>query len=165
MPQALQSVFSPAGPQAEHVLWLITVMMTTCAAIWILVAAGVVRACRGQGAARGDPLELEPAAERRSATIIAALAALTGLCVMAFSVVSFATQARITQQDADALRIRLTARQFWWEALYKDAGPSGQFSTANELTIPVDRQVLIELESPDVIHSLWVPSLMGNKAA
>ena len=34
--------------------------------------------------------------------------------------------------------------------------------TANEIRIPVGRQVEIELSSPDVIHSFWVPSLAGK---
>ena len=37
------------------------------------------------------------------------------------------------------------------------------FDTANELHIPVGRPVVVKLQSPDVIHSLWVPNLAGKK--
>ena len=40
--------------------------------------------------------------------------------------------------------------------------PSRTFTTANEIHIPVGEPVLVKLESTDVIHSFWVPSLAGK---
>ena len=37
------------------------------------------------------------------------------------------------------------------------------FQTANEIHIPVGQDVRLELESADVIHSFWVPSLAGKQ--
>jgi cytochrome c oxidase subunit 2 len=37
------------------------------------------------------------------------------------------------------------------------------FSTANEIHVPVGRPVIATLQSDDVIHSFWVPSLHGKK--
>jgi cytochrome c oxidase subunit 2 len=37
-----------------------------------------------------------------------------------------------------------------------------RFETANELRLPLGRRTPLWLESPDVIHSLWVPSLGGK---
>ncbi len=56
--------------------------------------------------------------------------------------------------------IVLTARQFEWEAAYP--GADGQLRTAddftllNRLNIPVNRPVVIHLESEDVLHSFFV---------
>jgi cytochrome c oxidase subunit 2 len=63
----------------------------------------------------------------------------------------------------DAIHIRLTGHQWWWEAMYDDAQASNVFTTANELHIPVGRPVLVTLEASDVIHSLWIPNLAGKK--
>jgi cytochrome c oxidase subunit 2 len=52
----------------------------------------------------------------------------------------------------------ITAHQWWWGAEY----PSSKASTANEIHLPVGRDILIRLISADVIHSWWVPEL-GNK--
>ena len=41
--------------------------------------------------------------------------------------------------------------------------PSRSFTTANELHIPVGEPVKLKLESADVIHSFWVPSLTGKQ--
>jgi cytochrome c oxidase subunit 2 len=46
---------------------------------------------------------------------------------------------------------------------YLDPDPSRNFVTANELHLPVDRPVRIELASNDVIHSLWIPVLAGKE--
>jgi hypothetical protein len=43
--------------------------------------------------------------------------------------------------------VRITAKQWWWQVEYLDADPSKQFTTANELHLPVDRTARIELRS------------------
>jgi cytochrome c oxidase subunit II len=65
--------------------------------------------------------------------------------------------------DSDALAIKLVGHQWWWEAQYSDPEPSRIVTTANELHIPVGKVVKFELQSTDVIHSLWVPNLHGKR--
>src|SRR5690606_5801698 len=36
------------------------------------------------------------------------------------------------------------------------------FTTANEIHLPVDRAVEVRLRSSDVLHSFWVPALAGK---
>jgi cytochrome c oxidase subunit II len=62
--------------------------------------------------------------------------------------------------DTDALRIHVTAKQWWWRAQY--VTPVGTVETANEIRLPVGARVDLLLTSPDVIHSFWVPSLAGK---
>lgn len=44
-----------------------------------------------------------------------------------------------------------------------DSTPDQRFETANEIHIPVGRNVRLQLEGVDVIHSFWVPSLAGKQ--
>jgi cytochrome c oxidase subunit 2 len=74
----------------------------------------------------------------------------------------FAGRALVRAADG-AMRVRVTAHQWWWEIEYLDAVPSQRLRTANELHIPVGKPVALELGSNDVIHSFWVPSLQGKK--
>ena len=53
--------------------------------------------------------------------------------------------------DPNALEINVTARQWSWEFDY----PEGFTST--ELHLPVNRQVVLNMQSTDVIHSFFVP--------
>ena len=51
------------------------------------------------------------------------------------------------------MRISAIGHQWWWEFGY------GGVKTANELHIPIDTPVDLEVTSVDVIHSFWVPEL------
>ena len=58
---------------------------------------------------------------------------------------------------------KVTAKQFNWEMTYP--GPDGKLGTKddvtieNELHVPVNKVVRIQLESIDVIHSFFVPNM------
>ena len=62
-----------------------------------------------------------------------------------------------------ALKVEIMPEQFAWNIRY--AGPDGVFRTADDLTtinqlyVPVDRPVLVQLSSKDVIHSFFLPNL------
>jgi cytochrome c oxidase subunit 2 len=58
--------------------------------------------------------------------------------------------------------ILIVGHQWWWEVHYLTGDSDQQFTTANEIHIPAHRAVNIELESADVMHSFWVPSLHGK---
>lgn len=55
--------------------------------------------------------------------------------------------------DPQAMIVKVHARQFAWSFEYPEYGG---FVT-NELRLPVGRQVLLQMDSADVIHSFWVP--------
>ena len=62
------------------------------------------------------------------------------------------------EAEDDALVIEVTGHQWWWEVYY----PRYDIRSANEIQIPVDRQVELRLTSADVVHSFWVPALGGK---
>lgn len=60
---------------------------------------------------------------------------------------------------ADALEIEAIGHQWWWEFRY----PAEGVNTANQFYVPVGREVHIRLSSADVIHSFWVPRILGKR--
>ena len=54
--------------------------------------------------------------------------------------------------------IIITAHQWWWEVKY----PQAKVVTANEVHLPVGKNILMRLNSSDVVHDWWVPQF-GNK--
>jgi cytochrome c oxidase subunit II len=52
----------------------------------------------------------------------------------------------------------ITGHQWWWEVYY----PATGVTSANEFHLPVNKNLLIEFHSADVIHDWWVPEF-GNK--
>lgn len=65
--------------------------------------------------------------------------------------------------DPDVLEVTATGHQWWFEFRYPGLGPDGaDLVTANELRIPIGRQVAVTLHAEDVLHSFWVPGLVGK---
>ena len=63
---------------------------------------------------------------------------------------------------ADAMDVRVTAKQFEWNVTYPGAdgrlGTPDDFTKRNQLHIPVNAKVRATLESEDVIHSFFLPN-------
>jgi cytochrome c oxidase subunit 2 len=167
MIEALHDVQTPAGVQAQALYHLWLILLTVCTMVFVAVMAALALALRR--AARGtrdtpprvDLLDRrEPRLTRAVAFGVAASAVLL-LGLLAASV--HTSRALAGLPLTDALHVELTAHQWWWEARYDDAQPSRMFVTANELHVPVGRPVIVTLRASDVIHSFWVPSLVGKK--
>lgn len=72
--------------------------------------------------------------------------------VVIFSVLGAGNLARTIRPTQDAMVIRVTGFQWGWKFDY----PDYRISTT-ELYLPVDRPVVLKMQSTDVIHSFWVP--------
>ncbi len=96
----------------------------------------------------------EPATFERNQRLEIAWTAAPALVLAVVFVLTLGTMAEINGAGvAPAMRIAATGHQWWWEFSY------GGTKTANELHIPVDTPVDLDLASVDVIHSFWVPEL------
>ena len=73
------------------------------------------------------------------------------------------------EQDPRTVRIEINAHQWAWVARY--AGPDGLFNTPDDVVtlddvrVPVDAPVLIQLASTDVIHSFYLPNFRVKRDA
>jgi len=60
-----------------------------------------------------------------------------------------------------SLKIAVTGEQWWWRVRYQPE-EEGEVVLANEIRLPVGEPVEFLLDSPDVIHSFWIPPLGGK---
>jgi len=163
----LQDALRPAGIQAEHIGGLWNLTLGLCALVFLLIVAACVTALWiAPRADAGTAPNLDSLArpERRIWRVIGwstGLATVGLLVLLAADVFTSRALARMPLQDA--VNIELVGHMWWWEARYRDADPSREFTTANELHIPAGRPVVVTLRSKDVIHSLWIPNLHGKK--
>ncbi|GAB5603892.1 cytochrome c oxidase subunit II [Thermus sp. FJN-A] len=67
----------------------------------------------------------------------------------------------VHQPIPGAMKVEVTGYQFWWDFNYSGLG----FRNSNELILPVGVPVELEVTSKDVIHSFWVPGLVGKQDA
>lgn len=81
------------------------------------------------------------------------------LLVIIFFFLSMNVTTKIAPQSKEKIPdVVITGHQWWWQADYPEAG----VTTANEIHLPVNKDLLLKLESQDVIHSWWIPQF-GNK--
>lgn len=112
------------------------------------------------------------------------------ILLVAFSIPAWATRVRDLPPEHDAVVIRVVAEQFSWNVRYP--GPDGEFgtndislvaadnpigldrkfahaaddiTTINQIVLPVDRPVIVQLSSKDVIHSFGIPVMRVKQDA
>lgn len=149
-----QSALAPGGRDAERIATLFWWLVAGAAAIWIAVIGigiyAVVRRDREHDRDRTHRVLIHGGVA--SSVVILTLLLVHGLRTM---------PELLDPGDERGPRIRVTGEQWWWRIRYEM--PDGtSFELANELRLPRGARVPLWLESPDVIHSLWVPSLAGK---
>jgi cytochrome c oxidase subunit 2 len=147
-----QSALVTAGRDAEQIAQLFTVMAVGALGVWaavIAIAIYVIRV-RGPHSQRAANLLIIGGGVVLPTVVLGALLAY-GLPVL---------PQVLAPAPEGSLRIFVTGKQWWWRVQYMTAG--GVIETANELRLPVGERVDLQLSSPDVIHSFWVPSIAGK---
>lgn len=153
-----QSALDDHGSAARELKWLMLAIIAVCTLVWIAVMAVLVLALWRRRALAVDGRQTE----RRATWIVSGAVMMTLLIITGFTLASFFTTRALTLPSEGELLVRVRGIQWWWEVVYPDPDRSRAFKTANEIRIPVGRTVRLQLESPDVIHSFWVPSLAGK---
>jgi cytochrome c oxidase subunit 2 len=124
------------------------------AIVWLTVAALTVYSAR-----RGD----KPMSEQRARSfiigggVVVTTLILAGLLVYGLRMLP----PMVAAAPAGSLKIKVVGEQWWWRVRYQPAA-GAEVELANEIRLPVNETVQFELESSDVIHSFWIPSLGGK---
>ncbi|MET0343952.1 MAG: cytochrome c oxidase subunit II [Polyangiales bacterium] len=150
----VQSALDPQSDAAREIGALFWTMTAAGAVIFVAFMALALHAAR----TRAEPWTPERA---HKLIVIGAVVAPTLLLAALLVHGLRMLPAQLAPAPPGSMRIRVTGLQYWWRVRYEppDGAP---FETANELRLPVNRPVQLVLDSPDVIHSFWVPSLTGK---
>jgi cytochrome c oxidase subunit 2 len=176
-----QSALDPAGPVARQQDSLWTTVLPIAVAVFVLVQGLILFAAFRWRDRGGDDIPKQVAGNTRLELLWTAIPA---LILVAIAVPTVQTIFDLAEEPGEeALNVRVIAKQYWWGFEY--LGEEGQgVVTANELHIPTDRPVFLQMQSlsatqPDpgidadpfigqpvsdgVIHSFWVPRLAGKQ--
>jgi cytochrome c oxidase subunit 2 len=153
---AIQSALDPAGEHAEKIARLWSVFLWVTAIVYVLVMIALVVALIRRRAA-------PPPTDATATTAVSVATGATVLILFGLLIASIFTGRGIAGVPQKMMQIKVTGHQWWWQVEYEEADRSKQITSANEITIPVGVAVNIRLQSPDVIHSLWVPNLAGKR--
>ncbi|MBM0108057.1 cytochrome c oxidase subunit II [Steroidobacter sp. S1-65] len=162
-----QAALDAAGDQAATIGDLWTLMLWVCGFMYLLVLIFLAHAIwRARHALDAEPLT-HGSGSRAEHPLRMALGGWVGLIVVGLFVLSLATffidRSLAQARTDDALKIKVTAAQWWWKVEYEGMAPDQRVVTANELRLPVGQPALLELHAEDVIHSLWIPNLGGKE--
>jgi cytochrome c oxidase subunit 2 len=161
---------------SEHghlVDWL--VHFTLAASVVIFVVAGAVLLVAFVRHRRGRIADYRPGSRASVALVLG----FVGLVVVAVDGTLFVSTLldmnrvfwnfAAAETRPDAVRIEVQAHQWAWQARY--AGPDRRFNTPddvvtlNDIRVPVDAAVVMQLASVDVIHSLYLPNFRVKQDA
>jgi cytochrome c oxidase subunit II len=151
---AINPVLSPASPQARALSDLFVVTLMVCAVICCIVV-GLIAWCVLRFRGRDGDAEPRQVAGDTKFEVSWTLASISVL-VFLFGLTVHAMRVADPPMDREA-DITVIGHQWWWEVRYADGTV-----TANEIHIPTQSDVLVRVDSADVIHCFWVPQL-GRK--
>jgi cytochrome c oxidase subunit 2 len=163
----------PAGPVAREQLLLFNVLLWTMVVVFVLVEGALLYAAIRFRRKPGDPL---PPQTHGHTPLEIAWTIVPTILILGLGVWSVIVLFKLEPGEAIALaraegkeplRVEAVGHQWWWEFRYEDPLPGDEatklVTTANEMRVPVNTPVIMELQSDDVIHSFWIPKLAGKQ--
>ncbi|MEG3582087.1 MAG: cytochrome c oxidase subunit II [Chloroflexota bacterium] len=167
-PHHEQSTFANAGPVATSQSNLFYLMFWIAALIFVVVQGALIFAIinfrRREHPIPGSDFKLPDIPPKQVHgntklellwTIIPALI----LVAIAIPTIQVIYETYEPPENSDPLEIIAIGHQWWWEFRYPDEG----IVTANELVVPTNRPINVNLKSQDVIHSFWIPQVAGKQ--
>jgi cytochrome c oxidase subunit 2 len=145
------SPLTPASPNAVAVANLFWIIIGIAAVIFI----GVEGVLFYSVIAHRDRPGRRPSQFAGNTRLELIWTAIPALILAVVLVLTVRTLVETLPPVGDPLDVRVVAHQWWWEVDY----PNERISTANELHVPVGETVIVQLQSNDVLHSFWAPSL------
>lgn len=151
----------PASPVASREAGFFRLLLGMSAVVFVIVEGLLIYNVTHHAKERHE--EIVPPQRYRQYVVEALYTGIPVVLVVIIFVITMRTMSAVAApppQPGD-LNLRIVGHRWWWEYDYPDLN----IKTANELHIPVNTNVQIDLESMDVIHSFYVPQLSGKTDA
>ncbi|RWZ60731.1 cytochrome c oxidase subunit II [Halobacillus fulvus] len=155
------SALKPKGYGAELLLDLMMISIAIMIFVFVIVMAiyafVLVRYREKKGQEDVIPKQTEG---NKSLEVIWTVIPIILLLVLAVPTVqaTFDLADQSTQGDEGVLTVEVTGNQYWWHFNYEGE----ELATSQDLYIPTNERVYLNMKSSDVIHSFWVPTLAGK---
>lgn len=139
-----------ASAQAAPIDWMWNLQMIAISFLFALIVVPMLYSLIVFKRKKGDASEGEHIEGNTRLEITWTILPL--IVVLIFAYLGAGTLADTRRVDPNAMVVKVTGFQWGWKFDYPEYGIS-----SNELYLPVNQQVLLKMESRDVIHSFWVP--------
>ena len=150
----IQSTLSPAGREAGRIADLFWWMAGGALLVELGVVALAVYCVR---AASGTPNRRRDRLLIVGGGVVFPVIVLTALLVYGLMMLP----PLVARAPDSPVQIHVIGEQWWWRVQYLRPG-ADPVVLANEIRLPVGQRVQFRLESDNVIHAFWIPSLAGK---
>jgi len=149
----------PKGYGADISLQLIILTTVVMLFVFLVVIVLFVIVLMRFRKKKGDPV-INPEQVEGNKTLEAVWTIIPIILVVIMAVPTvFATFHLADDSDAEEhINIDITGNQYWWHYDYQNE----EIATSQDLYIPVNTKVYLNMITNDVLHSFWVPSLSGK---
>ncbi|HQY32293.1 MAG TPA: cytochrome c oxidase subunit II, partial [Thermomicrobiales bacterium] len=155
------SSITPKSQDADDIQLLYKIIFWIALAAFIGVQAAVVFTVMRYRQRHAD--EPRPEQSHGNHRLEVVWTIIPALILVAIFIPSVRTMFRIDDRVGESTyTIEVYGKQWWWEVHYKEPEAVANVVTANEIYIPTNTRVRIELLSANVIHSFYVPQLAGK---
>lgn len=169
-PENSQNSLQPAGEEARKIDDLFMFVVVIAAFIGVFVVAGTVYAAIRFRARPGRNDRPKQTHGNTALEVGWTLLPAVILAVVAVPTISLIFELN-EPAEPDAVEVIAVGKQWWWQFEYPAQDGESRVVTANEMHVPVGREVLMKLRACDpslpgecnVIHSFWVPELNGKR--
>jgi cytochrome c oxidase subunit 2 len=139
-------------------LWGLFVVLGAAAFVLVLVLLITPMVRRRLAGPQPPPADHDEVPSRLATRWIVGFGVVLPVVLLTVALTASVATMQALPRTGDGLVVDVVARQFAWEATYRDA----RITVTDELHIPVGERVELHLTSADVIHSFWVPELSGK---
>jgi cytochrome c oxidase subunit II len=179
---------SGGSPNADHIDGLFKITLAIAAVIYVAVTGALVYALIKFRARKGAvPAQIRGNTRLEAGWTVAAAVILVGLAVLTFAKLSsiqdpansgpngdqltgqsgllYASAVRRLPPSGKSLNIQVIGRQYIWQYVYPGSSePDGLGApySYEEMVVPTETTVTLDIVSEDVVHSWWIPELGGK---
>jgi cytochrome c oxidase subunit II len=179
---------SGGSPNADHIDGLFKITLAIAAVIYVAVTGALVYALIKFRARKGAvPAQIRGNTRLEVGWTVAAAVILVGLAVLTFAKLSsiqdpansgpsgdqlagqsgllYASAVRRLPPSGKSLNIQVIGRQYIWQYVYPGSSePDGLGApySYEEMVVPTETTVTLDIVSEDVVHSWWIPELGGK---
>jgi cytochrome c oxidase subunit II len=151
-----QNTLAPRGDVATMTANLFWPVFWIAVGVFVLVEFLLIFVLIRYRARRGREL---PVQVHGNTTLELTWTAIPAIMLLGVAIPTIATLVHVDTTPDNAMEINVIGHQWWWEFQYPKQG----IVTADELHVPAGVPVHVHLHSNDVIHSFWVPQLVGKQ--
>ncbi len=168
--ESAQSTFDPKGPVADRQLSLFWLIFWMAAAVFIVVEVALLYSIYKYRRRSGQDDDQLPEQIHGNTKLELTWTIIPFFLLLAIAVPTYITIADqhspptgnklldMTGADNAPITVDVIGHQWWWEFRYPELG----ITTANQMHVPTNTVINMNLISTDVIHSFWVPKLGGK---